>query len=115
MLKDSAVEAQPLRQLFGDERPAQQAYAGAAKLGRDVEPIEAGVTQGSVVLDGVACLPIVLGCAGGEVGGQAPGAVLQIPLRRRDVKLHSELSHYPRVSVNPRAFAIIRGGRSGRR
>src|SRR5206468_12462632 len=87
-----------LRQLFGGERPAQQAHAGAAEVGRDVEPVEAGVTQGGVVLDGVAGLSIVLGSARGEVGGQASGAVLQLLLRRRDVKLHAELRLYARYT-----------------
>src|SRR5262249_21298471 len=90
-----------LSQLFGGERPAEQSHAAAAELGRHVKPVEAGVAQGGVVFDGVAGLSVVLRGAGGEVGGQTPGAVLQLLLRRRHVKLHAELSLSPRPSVNP--------------
>jgi hypothetical protein len=81
-----------LSQLLGGERPAQQPDATAAELGRDVEAVEAGLAQGGVVLDRVAGVAIVLGGARGEVGGQAAGAMLEVSLRRRDVKLHASLS-----------------------
>src|SRR5206468_6689032 len=98
-----------LRQLFGGERPAQQSDTAAAQLGRDVQPVEAGVAQGGVVLDRVARLPIVLGRASREVGGQTPGAVLQLPLRRRDVKLHFgglQLPANQREPLDPRASRL---------
>ena len=89
MLNDSAVEPQPWAELLGGERPAEQSDASAAELGRDVEPVEAGVTQRGVVLDGIAGVAIVLGGARGEVGGQATGALLEFSLRRADDKLHA--------------------------
>ena len=98
--------AAALGELLGGERPAEQSHASAAELGRDVEPVEAGLTQRGVVLDGIAGVAIVLGGARGEVGGQATGALLEFSLRRADDKLHAtsfgrSRDSYPRVSVNP--------------
>src|SRR4029453_11033205 len=83
MLNESAVEPQPC---------ASSSAASAPPLGRDVEPIEAGVAQGGVVLGGVSRVSIVLGRARGEVGSQTPRALLQLSLRRCDVKLHPKRS-----------------------
>ena len=82
MLNDSAVEAQPWASSSAASDQPSSPTPAAAELGRDVEPVEAGVTQRGVVLDGVAGLAIVLGGARGEVGGETAGALLQIPLRR---------------------------------
>jgi hypothetical protein len=53
----------------------------------------------------------VLGCAGREIGGEAPGAVLQLSLRRRELKLHrkSPAARGVGVKATPARAAIIRG------
>ena len=92
MLNDSAVEPQPWASSSAASDQPSKPDAAAAELGGDVEPVEAGVAQGGVVLDGIAGVAIVLGGARGEVGGQAPGALLEFSLRRGDAKLHATSS-----------------------
>ena len=86
MLNESAVEAQPWASSSAASDQPSKPTPAAAELGRDVEPVEAGVAQRGVVLDGIAGVAVVLGGARGEVGGQAAGALLEVSLRRGDLR-----------------------------
>jgi len=76
-----------LRQLLEAERPAEQADARPAQLTRDVERVETGRLQGSVVLPWMARLPVVLRGARGEVPRQLTTTVAEPTLVLGDAEV----------------------------